>query len=646
MRRDTLIQLLALACMACFLAGSVFMTTRVSASAGRNRLVYADAAVMGDSPEIAAGIAMGAFRGVFVNFLWMRANTLKEEGKYYEAVDLAKTITRLQPRFPRVWAFHAWNLAYNISVATQTQQERWKWVDAGIRLLRDQGIPANNSDILLHKELAWIFLHKIDGYMDDAHRYYKKALAYEWSIVLGKPPVMPLGYHDAAAAQEAYVEKWLKPIADAPASLEELYEKEPLARELAERIQKEAGVDLDFRLLEYIDMLANAQLRASAIGGIPNIGDDPLVKIMSEEKYRLTGRELVRFVRRKLLTETYKMEPDRMIRYTQDFGPLDWRHAAAHALYWSRRGVEESLRRVNEQNKRDFDFVNTDRIVVQSLQALFRSGMIFFDTANPDFYMAMVNPDFLDSYEKYRDEVVSRAGVFEQPGRQRTEYREGLENFYRDAIRYLYRRGDLKRAEQYYTKLRTAPWLNDNTDKRAIYGRTLADFVNHEITDENRFESPPVALQEINGAFEAAFVEGLLGGNTPVFQSNMEYARLFYDKYQQTQKFQVWVAGKEGRMGFPPFYILASNVLARLIIAADVPQGPAMFRRAPDELRPRTWVLLEEFGYPARFAEAEKQGQPGFKVWFPEPSGVAAAREEFQREADRVKQPAGQTELK
>ncbi|MFN7022169.1 MAG: hypothetical protein ACK4WH_12700, partial [Phycisphaerales bacterium] len=413
-------------------------------------------------------------------------------------------------------------------------------------------------------------------------------------------------------------------------------------------IRNEAGVDLDFRLLEYIDMLANVQEKAGAVGGIPNIGDDPLVRIMSEAKYRETGRELVRFVRRKLLTETYKMEPERMIRYTDAFGPLDWRHPASHALYWSRRGVEESLRRVTDANRRDFDFLNTDRLVVQSLQALFRTGLVFADTANPDFYMGMVNPDFLDSYEEYRDEVVSRAGVFESPGRQRTEYREGLENFYRDAIRYLFRRGDVARAQEYYTKLRTAPWLNDNTDKKEIYKRPLAEFVNREITDEDRFSSPPVALQEINGAFEAAFVEGLLGGNTPVFTSNMEYARRFYDEYQKTQKFQVWVAGKEGRMGFPPFYILASNVLARLIIAADVPQGPSMYRRAPNELKARTYVVLEELGYPARFEQAEKQGQPGFRVWFPPPSDQAlqVARAEFNAEAQRVKQPAGQTELK
>ena len=31
-----------------------------------------------------------------------------------------------------------------------------------------EGIPANPNDMVLHKELAWIFLHKIGGYTDDA----------------------------------------------------------------------------------------------------------------------------------------------------------------------------------------------------------------------------------------------------------------------------------------------------------------------------------------------------------------------------------------------------------------------------------------------------------------------------------------------
>ena len=33
------------------------------------------------------------FRGVFVNWLWMRANELKEAGRYHESVELASAIT-------------------------------------------------------------------------------------------------------------------------------------------------------------------------------------------------------------------------------------------------------------------------------------------------------------------------------------------------------------------------------------------------------------------------------------------------------------------------------------------------------------------------------------------------------------------------
>src|SRR5690606_9111775 len=160
MQRATRTQLIAAGVMVLALAASGVLAVGLSASAGRHRLIYTDQATEGDPPQVGLGIAMGAFRGLFVNFLWIRANQLKEDGRFYEAIDLARAITKLQPRFPQVWVFHAWNMAYNISVSTQTPEERWQWVQAGIRLLRDQGIPANPNDMLIHKELAWIFLHK------------------------------------------------------------------------------------------------------------------------------------------------------------------------------------------------------------------------------------------------------------------------------------------------------------------------------------------------------------------------------------------------------------------------------------------------------------------------------------------------------
>ena len=188
MGRDTRIQLSALVVLLASMGLCGALAPVITTSIGRNKLSFTDRAEEGQPPEIAMGIAMGAFRGVFVNYLWIRANTLKEEGKYHEAIQLSEAITKLQPRFPRVWVFHAWNMAYNISVTTQTATERWGWVNAGIKLLREKGIPANPNDMLLHKELAWIFIHKIQGYTDDANPYYKRRLAEEWHSLLGPPP--------------------------------------------------------------------------------------------------------------------------------------------------------------------------------------------------------------------------------------------------------------------------------------------------------------------------------------------------------------------------------------------------------------------------------------------------------------------------
>ena len=59
-------------------------------------------------PSLAfATVAMGAFRGLVVDILWMRADKLKEEGQFFDAKQLAEWITVLQPRFATVWDFHA-----------------------------------------------------------------------------------------------------------------------------------------------------------------------------------------------------------------------------------------------------------------------------------------------------------------------------------------------------------------------------------------------------------------------------------------------------------------------------------------------------------------------------------------------------------
>ncbi|MBR89952.1 MAG: hypothetical protein CMO66_01580 [Verrucomicrobiales bacterium] len=116
---------------------------------------------------------LGGFRGVLSTVLWMRINQMQLDGKYYEMMQLSEWITRLQPHTPRVWTDRAWNLAYNISVKEKDTDERWKWVYAGIKLLRDEAIQYNPHEPELYWELAWTFQHKMGQDMDVAQRKYK-----------------------------------------------------------------------------------------------------------------------------------------------------------------------------------------------------------------------------------------------------------------------------------------------------------------------------------------------------------------------------------------------------------------------------------------------------------------------------------------
>src|SRR3982751_2448353 len=50
-------------------------------------------------------VALGGFRGIIANILWIRANELQNDGKYFEAVQLADWITKLEPTFTQVWLF-------------------------------------------------------------------------------------------------------------------------------------------------------------------------------------------------------------------------------------------------------------------------------------------------------------------------------------------------------------------------------------------------------------------------------------------------------------------------------------------------------------------------------------------------------------
>ena len=153
----------------------------------RERLGVTMSAELQNAPPLLAFItaAGGGFRGVVANVLWIRANQLQQDERYFELYTLSDWITKLQPEFSQVWAVQAWNMAWNISVKFTEPADRWLWVRSGMELLRDEGLRYNPHDPLLHRELAWIFQDKIGKYTDLAHKHYKQQWITEMLGVLG-----------------------------------------------------------------------------------------------------------------------------------------------------------------------------------------------------------------------------------------------------------------------------------------------------------------------------------------------------------------------------------------------------------------------------------------------------------------------------
>lgn len=665
MTRDRIIQLLAVLVAVLSLGASAGLAVQLSASAGRNRLVYTDTAEAGQPKQVALGIAMGAFRGMFVNYLWIRANHLKEEGRYHESIELSRVITALQPRFPQVWVFHAWNMAYNISVQTLTNRERWKWVTAGIDLLRQKGVPANPNDLIIHKELAWIFLHKIGGYTDDANMYYKRQLAAEWTMALGQPPLPDPRDRDDESAKKKWMD-WLRPIVEAPSSIEDAIAAEPGVRALVDALKAQTNFDPDFRVVQnYTVMTA---ILASAERALIEPGFDDrrkkFVALIEDPAHAKAWPVLIAHLRRRHLIEHYHMEPARMLRYTQMFGPLDWRHHASHALYWAQTGVENALTRWTAENRKDFDFVNSGRMVNHALQDLWRTGDLYFDfftfVKNPEdervFYRGSPSINFIASYGEHltrlvdeiaqdKDAAPGQLGLFENTSRRYyTLYAAGYENFMKDAIRFTYRRGDIARANKLKDDLYKWPHHNRNDpDRDYILTLSVDKFVEKELEDQ--LSRPSVAREEIVGALQNAYLQGLGNGDTEQFTQQMQYAgavhRLFFK--QQPKGTQVDPNAPRMAQMDKDFKVVAGSEFALLCMVVDLDKAEAMYDRAPADLKPWAYDLLAERFRAALDETARREQAAGrqgrtFDQIFPEPPGMAAHRQMIQakrREAEQ-----------
>jgi hypothetical protein len=341
------------------------------------------------------------------------------------------------------------------------------------------------------------------------------------------------------------------------------------------------------------------------------------------------------------------MEPDRMMRYTEKYGPIDWRMPSAHSLYWAARGVELAAPRKRKDTEEDYDFLNTDRVVAQSVQELFRSGELYFDfnsfvQSGYTVWQGVPNPNFIEVYGEILDAMRKRSFKYEGQYNTRafSQMSAGYENFLIDVVLFFYaREGESPTTQYWYKRVREFPEMNLTDPNRwQRFSVPLPQFVQTEITD--RLTSPSVMINQVSASLDGAFYSGLLGGNDESFRRQFDYAKKCHRYFFEQQARNNAVDKQNFRMEQfdSDFRVAAGSMFVQFIKGLSLDDAESAYRRAPNDLKLFAYdTLVEQYKV---FVDAEVQQNKGtgeegkarpFDVIFLKPEGIEAHRAEMQR---------------
>lgn len=418
-------------------------------------------------------VALGGFRGLVADWLWLRSNRMQEMGNYFEMVQLASWITKLQPRFTGATAFLAWNMAYNVSVTFTRPEDRWRWVRRGIELIRDEALEYNPGDPELFHQLGWIYQHKLGKDLDDANRFYKTQFGLEMIMAFGD-----------------YAGKWDRIGKAAPTEAK-------LKAQLGgsgEFWAVLAAKGFTFDTLE-------KEFRKSGI--IPEPVAAELTRLGILEPVELC-------LRRRWLLQKYRLIPEIILRLNETYGPLDWRLPEAHAIYWATRGKEQW-----DKHEDNFKRLQCDRMIFQSLNAAFQGGRLVY---LKDVQMLTMTPniELADATRRAYEGANSLYGE--------DTIRGAFQNFMVDAVVNLYKFGQKQKAAEYFR------------DSRKRFGNRFAgeldEFVLRELGEDMRTPSYNAAQGTVEAYIEQMCLNLAIGETEQAAYYDL-IARKLHAKYQE-----------------------------------------------------------------------------------------------------------------
>jgi hypothetical protein len=112
----------------------------------------ASAISIGPTPAVIA--ALGGFRNVAADLLWLKAERVWHGGDWWAMLPILDAVTELDPHFILAWQVYGWHAAYNLHAESETRVDRRYWLGKGVAVL-EQAVEANPDNWEMIFELGW-----------------------------------------------------------------------------------------------------------------------------------------------------------------------------------------------------------------------------------------------------------------------------------------------------------------------------------------------------------------------------------------------------------------------------------------------------------------------------------------------------------
>jgi hypothetical protein len=203
------------------------------------------------------------------------------------------------------------------------------------------------------------------------------------------------------------------------------------------------------------------------------------------------------------------------------------------------------------------------------------------------------------------------------------------ENFMKQAVRELYRAGDLAGAQEILDKLDRL-YGRGAFSENMLYAQPLDQFVK-EVTYGEYDMQPEVARSDVYAALERGFREGLLLDNEQVMKEALDFARDLTRYFRESRYNDFVNRFGEGRMKdlLGELDQSVPAVFSRILIDTSQPllDRLIIFRKAPDDIRALVYddvkpLLEQEF----QRSQLASSARLDFKNMAPEPAGIEEVR--------------------